>query len=500
MAAAAFGKLLSSPEVSVTLIESEEIGTVGVGEATIPPIVQFNRMLGIDENEFLRETHATFKLGIEFVDWRRLGHRYMHPFGLFGADMNQISFIHFWLRWVAGGGDPDNRLFNTEALAAYAGRFARTAGPQPGSGPAINYAFQFDASAYAAFLRRLAERHGVVRREGRIARVHQGGETGFIEAVELAGGARIGGDLFIDCTGFRGLLIEETLQAGYEDWNRWLPANRAAAVPCARVGDPVPYTRATAREAGWQWRIPLQHRTGNGYVFCDAFISEDDAVGALMERLDGEPQADPRVLRFVTGKRRKSWVRNCVALGLSSGFLEPLESTSIHFIQVAITRLLALFPDRDFDPALANRFNDDMDRLLAGTRDFLVAHYQLTERDDTAFWRHCRAMQIPDTLAEKLQLFRERGEVLATGSDLFKDVSWFAILNGQGVVPDGYHPLADTMPDADLQRNLAAIRTKIQERVQALPPHGQFLEGCCGYAQSGTDQAHVPGRVTTRRR
>ena len=478
MAAAALAKALSSPDVAITLVESAEIGTIGVGEATIPPIVQFNKMLGIDENEFVEATHATFKLGIEFVDWRRLGHRYMHPFGLFGADMNQISFVHFWLRWVRSGGDSDSRLFNTEALAAYEGRFARTAGRGPGAGPAINYAFQFDAAAYAGYLRRFAERLGVNRREGRIVAVHQQGETGLIEAVELDSGDRIEGDLFLDCTGFRGLLIEDALHAGYDDWSHWLPVNRAAAVPCSRVSDPLPYTRVTAREAGWQWRIPLQHRTGNGHVFCDAFVTEDEAVGALMGQLDGQALAEPRILRFVTGTRRKSWVKNCVAIGLSSGFLEPLESTSIHLIQAAITRLLTLFPDRDFDPAVTERFNDDMARLIAGTRDFIVAHYKLTERKDTAFWRHCQAMAIPDTLEEKLELFRRRGEVMATSSDLFKDVSWFAILTGQGLVPEAFHPLAATMSDEDLRDNLAAIKAAIRDRVNALPSHQQFLDHC----------------------
>ena len=485
MTAAAMARMLGQSDVSVTLIESEEIGTVGVGEATIPPIVQFNALLGIDEDDFIRATSATFKLGIEFRDWRRLGHAYLHPFGQYGADMHEIAFLNYWLRWRADGGEDDGAAaFNTEAMAAYAGRFARHVPGQRGPGPKLNYAFQFDATAYAAFLRQYATSRGAVRVEGRIEQVGQHPETGFVTHVTLADGSGIEGDLFIDCTGFGGLLIEQTLHAGYDDWSRWLPANRAAAVPTQSDGVLEPFTRSTALEAGWQWHIPLQHRTGNGYVFCDAFVTEDEAAATLMGRLRMPALADPKVLRFATGKRRKSWVKNCIAIGLSSGFLEPLESTSIHMIQHAVTKLLSLFPTRACDPALADRFNASVDDLVTGARDFLIAHYKLTERNDTPFWQHCAAMAIPDSLAATFETFRTRGEALSKTSDLFKDVSWFAILYGQGMVTSGHHPFADAMPRAELEANMTAIRDLVGKRVAALPQHRDFLARISGAAGS----------------
>jgi tryptophan halogenase len=482
MTAAALAKVAGTQTHSITLVESDEIGTIGVGEATIPPILVFNKLLGIDEDEFVRETHATFKLGIEFVDWRRLGHRYFHHFGLFGADLkDSVSFSNYWLRWVKEGGNPDNILFSAEGEAARLGRFARTP-PTGGALPNINYAFQFDASRYAAFLRRFAEARGVAREQGRIVQVYRNGESGFIEAVELGDGRRVEGDFFIDCSGFRGLLIEDALETGFEDWSRWLPTNRAAAVPCARVEDPVPWTRSTARKAGWQWRIPLQHRTGNGYVFADSFISEEEAVRDLLAGLDGAPQAEPRILRFVAGRRKRSFVKNCLAIGLSSGFLEPLESTSIHLIQIAISKLLDYFPDRDFHSAILGRFNGEMDLLYETIRDFLIAHYTRTDRDDSEFWRYCRNMDVPDSVRIKFDLFRRRGEVLAEGHDVFRETSWFAVLYGQGLRPEGYHPLADSMSSDDLRLTIAQIRAAIQKRVEGLPPHQAFLERITGGA------------------
>ncbi|QAY77861.1 tryptophan halogenase family protein [Sphingosinicella sp. BN140058] len=476
MAAAALARSAGTHSLSITLVESEDIGTVGVGEATIPPIQAFNKLIGIDEDAFVRETQATFKLGIEFVDWRRHGHHYLHPFGLAGADLKTgVSFSHYWLRWVKEGGNPDNILFSAEGEAARLGRFGRTP-PTGGALPNINYAFQFDAARYAAFLRRFAEARGVVRCEGRVVDVRRDPENGFIADVALADGRRVAADFFIDCSGFRSLLLGETLGVAYDDWSRWLPANRAVAVPCASAGDPAPITRATAREAGWQWRIPLQHRTGNGYVFSDAFLGEDEATSLLLSRLDGAAQADPRLLRFKAGRRTSSFVGNCLAIGLSSGFLEPLESTSIHFIQVAITKLLDMFPDRDFHPAILRRFNAEMDSLYEAVRDFLIAHYRLTERDDTDFWRYCRAMEIPASLQDKFDLFRTRGQVLVEAHDVFAETNWFAVLYGQGLTPQGYHPLADAMPDDDLRLALAQIRAAIRERVDGLPSHRAFLD------------------------
>jgi tryptophan halogenase len=481
MAAAALAKVAGTHNYKVTLVESEEIGTVGVGEATIPAIQLYNKLLELDEDEFVRETNASFKLGIEFIDWRRLGHRYFHQFGLLGADLNTgIAFSNYWLRWVlSGGGNPDILRFNAETEAARAGKFGRASpNDRPGL-PAINYAFHFDASRYAAFLRRYAEKRGVVRSEGRIVRVHQNGESGFIESVELEGGRRVAGDLFIDCSGFRGLLIEQTLKAGYEDWSHWLPNDRAAAVPSERVEDPTPFTRSTAREAGWQWRIPLQHRTGNGYVFSSGFIGESEAAEKLLTRLDGKALAEPRTLRFTAGQRNCSWAKNCLAVGLSSGFLEPLESTSIHLIQVAVLKLLDYFPDRSLDPKLIARYNLEMRRSYETIRDFIIAHYKVTEREDTPYWAYCKHMSIPETLAEKLEMFRERGQVLPTSYDLFGEGSWFAILYGQGIEPQGYHPLADTMSEDELVLNLSKIRSAVQERVAGLPSHQAFIEHCC---------------------
>jgi tryptophan 7-halogenase len=480
MAAAALAKCAGTARHRITLVESEEIGTVGVGESTIPPIQLFNKQLGIDENEFVRETNATFKLGIEFVDWRRVGQRYFHNFGLLGADLGTgVSFNHYWLRWAQSGGDPDQLQFSTEALAARVGKFGRTP-PSPGRvQPNVNYAFQFDASTYAAYLRRYSERRGVVRREGKIVDVRQNGETGLIEAVQLNDGSLVRGDFFIDCSGFRGLLIEQVYKAGFEDWGEWLPCDRAAAVPAERMAQPAPFTVARAREAGWQWRIPLQHRTGNGYVYCSSYISDDGAAAGLLGSIEGAALADPKVLRFKAGRRKASWVKNCLALGLSSGFLEPLESTSIHLVQAGITKFLDFFPAREPDPILIDRFNEEMRFQYESIRDFIIAHYKVTEREDTEFWRYCKHMSIPDSLTEKIELFVERGEVKPRTGDLFSEVSWLAVLYGQGLVPTGHHPIADTLSEDDLELTLSRIRAAIRERVASLPSHADYIRSCC---------------------
>ena len=480
MAAAALAKCAGTAQHRITLIESEEIGTVGVGESTIPPIQMFNRVLGIEEDEFVRETNATFKLGIEFVDWRKVGHSYFHNFGLLGADLNTgVSFIQYWLRWMQSGGDPDQLRFSAEALAARVGKFGRTP-PSPGrTHPNINYAFQFDASTYAAYLRRYAERRGVVRREGKVVDVRQNAESGLIEAADMHDGMSVRGDFFVDCSGFRGLLIEQVYKAGFEDWSEWLPNDRAAAVPAERMEQPSPFTVARAREAGWQWRIPLQHRTGNGYVFCSSYVSDDEASAKLVQWLETAPLAHPKILRFKAGRRKASWVKNCLALGLSSGFLEPLESTSIHLVQAGITKFLDYFPHREPDPILIDRFNHEMRLQYETIRDFIIAHYKVTEREDTEFWRYCKHMSIPDSLAEKLELFKARGEVKPTLGDLFSDVSWLAVLYGQGLVPVSHHPLADAMSEDDLELTLSRIRAAIRQRVDSLPAHGDFIRSCC---------------------
>ncbi|HEY0436594.1 MAG TPA: tryptophan halogenase family protein, partial [Phenylobacterium sp.] len=402
MAAAALSRLRANGVTRITLIESDEIGTVGVGEATIPPIQTFNALLGIDEADFLRHTQGTFKLGIQFVGFTRPGHVYMHPFGGFGADMEAIKFYQFWLKLNALGQTPGIEAYSLCATAAGLGRFERPVPERAGPLSSLTYAYHFDASLYARYLRAYSEAQGVTRREGKVVDVNLRGEDGFIESVTLAGGDKVAGDLFIDCSGFRGLLIEQALKTGYEDWSHWLACDSAVAVPCAGVENPTPYTRCSARDGGWQWRIPLQHRVGNGYVYSSAHVSDEEAAATVLANLDAPALAEPRVLRFKTGMRRKAWNRNCVALGLSSGFMEPLESTSIHLIQAGITKLLALFPDRGFDPVEIAEYNRLTEIQWSHIRDFIILHYKATERDDTSFWRQCRTMSIPESLERKI--------------------------------------------------------------------------------------------------
>jgi tryptophan halogenase len=480
MTAAALSKVLGTVHHDITLVESEMIGTVGVGEATIPMIQLYNSVLGLDEDEFVRETNATFKLGIEFVDWRRQGHSYFHPFGFYGVDMDGIGFTHYWMRWSRSGGSLPYTAFNVETEAARVRKFNRTnteSGPK--TMPGFNYAFQFDASLFAAFLRRYSEKRGARRIEGKVVDVVQDPESGNIRSLKLERGEVVEGDLFIDCSGFRGILIEQVFKAGYDDWSHCLPVNRAAAVPCESTDDWLPYTRSTAREAGGQWRIPLQHRIGNGYVFCDRHISEDEASAKLLQRLDGKPLADPRVLRFVTGRRRKSWVKNCLAFGLSSGFLEPLESTSIHLVQVAIAKLLAMFPKDRLNDRVIARYNAEMSREYDDVKDFLIAHYKLTEREDTPFWQYVKHMDIPESLQERLDIFSDRGEVMVPQHELFKETSWFAVLVGQGLEPRSYHPVADSISEDELRLRLTQIRTGIQNRLARTPDHKAFLRQHC---------------------
>jgi tryptophan halogenase len=483
MAAAAMSELTRGGQYSIELVESDEIGTVGVGEATIPPITNFNRTLHIDETEFIRATQATFKLGIEFVDWTRLGHSYIHPFGQFGVEMQGIYFYNFWLRHRAKGGAYSHDDFNPTTIAARACRFARPLPTDRSPLPPISYAYHFDAGLYAAFLRKYAEHRGVTRHEGRVVDVQLWPENGFIRHITLTDGRTIAGDLFIDCSGFRGLLIEQTLHAGYEDWSQWLPCDRAVAVPCERVPVTTPYTRSIAREAGWQWRIPLQHRTGNGYVYCSAFLSDDEAAKLLLTRLDGAPRAEPRTLRFVAGRRREVWKKNCVALGLASGFLEPLESTSIHLIQSALAHLLFMFPGSNFDPDVIAKYNELARLEMEEIRDFLLLHYKATERVDTPFWQHCQSIALTDSLQQRWDMYRHTALLHTVPGDLFRESSWFAVFTGQGVIPESYHPFADIPDDAELERRLALIRSDVQKRVLSFPTHDDYiLEHCAAPA------------------
>ncbi|WP_396593457.1 tryptophan halogenase family protein [Brevundimonas sp. R86498] len=479
MTAAALAALVRRPGLTIDLVESEAIGTVGVGEATIPHIRAFNQRLGLDEDTFMARTQATFKLGIEFRDWARLGNSYIHPFGAYGRSIDRVGFHHHWLRLRRAGAAADIHDYSLPVVAARMGRFARPDTDPRSVMSTFSYAFQFDAGLYAAYLREYAEARGVVRTEGKVTRVEQDPDSGHIRAIDLDRGERIEGDLFIDCSGFRGLLIEGALEAGYEDWTQWLPCDRAVAVPCDTVEPSIPYTRATALEAGWSWRIPLQHRVGNGYVYSSAFLSDDQAVERLMGRLEGPARAEPRLLRFTTGRRRRQWLGNCVAIGLSSGFLEPLESTSIHLIQAAITNLVELFPDTGFDPADADEFNRVMDLEYDRIRDFLVLHYNATERDDTPFWDHCRTMAVPDSLAEKVALFRERGVVARYRDGLFLEPSWLAVYFGQRIEPDAWDPLSDRAPDGPLADTLETLRSSIQRAAAAMPSHEAFVRACC---------------------
>ena len=464
----------------VILVESEDIGTVGVGEATIPQINLFNTALGIDEDAFVRETQGTFKLGIEFVDWHRKGAAYMHAFGAVGRDIGIVPFQHYWHRARSLGKAKELRHYALNEIAALGGRMQR--GPlrttdRLGDMP---YAFHFDAGLYAAYLRRYAEARGTQRVEGKITTADLDPETGHVTCVRLEGGQSVSADYFIDCSGFRGLLIEEALKTGYDDWTHWLPCNRALAVPCAHGGGEItPYTRSTAREAGWQWRIPLQHRIGNGYVFCSDFIGEEEARTTLLANLDGAPQADPRLLKFVTGKRRKFWNKNVIAVGLASGFMEPLESTSIHLIQSSLSRLLKMLPGKQVNPAVADEFNRQADFEFERIRDFLILHYKATERDDTPFWRHCRDMAIPDTLAAKIELFRANGHIFREHEELFTEVGWLQVFVGQGVLPEGHHPLADDVEEKDLADYMETLELLIAREVRQMPSHMAFIRQNC---------------------
>jgi len=483
MTAASLARFLDS-RYRIRLVESDEIGIVGVGEATIPQIQLFNTALGLDENDFLRQTHGTFKLGIQFVDWLRPGHAYIHAFGQIGRALGLLPFHQYWLRYRASGGTLGIDAFSLNAAAALQSKFTRQSKAPTATLPPMTYAFHFDASLYARYLRQYAEARGVARIEGKIVQVKQCEADGFIESVVLTNGEQVTGDLFIDCSGFRGLLIEQTLKTGYDDWSHLLPCDRAMAVPCARGREFTPYTRSTARPAGWQWRIPLQHRTGNGYVYCSRHISDDEAAATLLANLDGEALAEPRPLRFVTGKRKQFWNRNCVAMGLASGFLEPLESTSIHLIQSAISRLLAFFPGDGFRQADIDEYNRQSAFEIERIRDFLILHYKAVERTDTSFWNDCRNMPIPEELERKLQLFAASGRIVRHNDELFTEVGWLQVLLGQGVRPASYHPLADQLTSGQLADFMSMIRSVIDHEVAGMPSHADFVAQNCHRANS----------------
>jgi tryptophan halogenase len=476
MTAAGLLGLLGKAHCSVRLVESDEIGIVGVGEATLPQLRQFNRAIGVIESEMMRRTFASFKLGIEFRDWGYQGSRYIHPFGAFGHPIGGIPFHQHWRRAALAGDESDIADYSYAIVAAREHRFDFPSEDNRRIESTYDYAYHIDASLYARYLRTFCERRGAVRTEGKVIAVALDGENGLVRSIALASGEQIDGDLFVDCSGFRALLIGGELDAEWEDWSHWLPCDRAVAVPSERTDDLHPFTRVTAREAGWQWRIPLQHRTGNGYVFSSALLDEDRAAETLLASLDGLPLAEPRLLKFKAGRRVEGWKRNCVAIGLSSGFLEPLESTSIYLIQRAVEYLVRLFPSRNVDAALPAEFNRLMDVEYARIRDFLILHYHLNARDDSDLWRQCRAMTVPESLKHKIQLFRNSGQIEQYRDGLFSPPSWLSVLIGQGLVPQCYHALADATPLPHALAEIEAIRTAIRERVETMPSHAEALD------------------------
>lgn len=456
--------------VAITLVESEEIGTVGVGESTIPTARTFHQYMGIDESDFVRATGSTFKLGISFENWAREGDRYMHPFGTIGSATWMVGFHHFWLRARELGLAGPIGEYCLEHQAADACRFAIS------DNVPLNYAYHLDAGLYGKYLRGIGESLGVTRVEGKIVDVRQTSASGDIDALALESGQLVEGDLFIDCTGFRALLIGQALGVDFEDWSHWLPTDRALAVQTAEVEPPRPYTRAIAHRAGWQWRIPLQHRVGNGLVYASAHMSDDEARRLLDARIEGDVLIEPRLIRFKAGRRRKCWVRNCIALGLSSGFVEPLESTSIHLIMIAVTRLLEVFPFGGVSEAVTDRFNVQADREIEGIRDFIILHYRLNQRDDD-FWRYCREMAIPDSLAERIALFEEAAHAFQDTHDLFRVDSWVQVMLGQRLVPRDYHAAARIMPEPKLAEALASLAANLGRAVECLPRHADALGG-----------------------
>jgi len=465
----------------VMLVESAEIGTVGVGEATLPTIQFFNQLLGIDEADFVRKTKASFKLGIEFKDWGRQGNRFFHGFGGFGPGIHNRPLWAYWLRLrELDPALPPYEEWSTATVMARNMRFVPPKRDEASPASAYDYAYHFDATLYGAYLRDYALRHGAQRVEGTIVRVETSEENGFVKAVHLRDGRRIEGDLFIDCSGFRALLIGGAMNSPYEDWSHWLPCDRALAVPCKRTEPMTPYTTSTAHGAGWQWRIPLQHRTGNGLVYCSSRLGDDEAAQLLLSHLDGEALDEPRQQRFVTGRRRQGWVKNVVAIGLSSGFLEPLESTSIQLIMDGVSRLTALLPDRDCSPKLADEFNRQMAYRYESVRDFIILHYKLGERRDTEFWRDCAAMSIPDDLAHQIELFRQTGRVAIIEPEGFAEPSWASMFFGLGLYPERYDPYVDLLDLASVQRHLHGVHDAIRRTVSGMPLHADTLARLSG--------------------
>jgi len=479
MTAAALSRMLSPSQARITLVESEDIGTVGVGEATIPDIINFNAMLGIPEDEFMKATNATFKLGIQFNDWGKLGDSYFHPFGVHGVDMNGIDFHQYWL-YLKEAGDLSNLDdYSINTVAALNNKFSLPVTDRRSPLSYLRFAYHFDATRYAAFLRKYAEKRGVTRIEGKVSEIHQNQESGHITSLTLDRGETVDGQLFIDCTGFRSLLMSKTMGVGFNDWSKWLPCNSALAVPSAPSGPLTPYTCSTAKKAGWQWRIPTQQRIGNGHIYCSDYISDDEASSSLLNDLDGEALGDPRQLRFTTGCLNKFWEKNCIAIGLSAGFLEPLESTSLYLIQMGISRLISLFPDASLSSVIQDEYNRQMRQQFDQVRDFIILHYKATERDDSEFWNYCRTMSIPDSLEQKIALFKQGGRVFRYEDELFSKPSWIAVMTGQNITPDIGDPIVGTLPREQVAHSLRSMLAGFGAAAEKMPTHAEFINRYC---------------------
>ena len=470
MAAAALSRTLGKV-LDITLVESDEIGTVGVGEATIPTLVHFHRLLDIGEQEFMAATSATFKLGISFEGWRARGEDYIHSFGTTGTDHFTAGFQQFWLKGRERGLASDYGDYCLELAASRESRF----GQLPNDG--MNYAYHLDATAYARYLRRFSEHFGVKRVEAKIASVQTDPASGQVSALVLDSGTRIEGDLFVDCTGFRSMLLGQTMGVDYEDWSQWLFNDSAIAVQTESVGPAIPLTRSIAHDWGWQWRIPLQHRVGNGIVFSSRHVDDDTARAALLGNVAGKVLTEPRVIRFKPGQRQRVWAGNVVALGLASGFLEPIESTSIHLIQRGIVRLLQMFPTDGIQQSDVDEFNAQAAQDIRTIRDFIIAHYKVTNRNDTPYWAEAQAMAVPEELRHRIELFRETGRVFRDGNELFAENSWVQVMLGQGITPRTHHQVADLMGDAELADFLNGIRDQVRRTVARLPAHHDYVRG-----------------------
>ena len=476
MTAAALSRMLPTGDVKITLVESEQIGTIGVGEATIPDMINFNKLLGISESEFIKATNGTFKLGIEFNDWGKLGDSYFHPFGGHGVDMNGVDFHQYWLHTLAAGNTCDLEDYSICAVAAKQNKFVLPEQNPNSVLSHLRYAYHFDATAYAAYLRKYAEQRGVKRIEGKIASVQQHTDTGNIAGLTLEDGTTVGGELFFDCSGFRSLLLGDTLGVKFRDWSHWLPCNTAQTVATEQTDKVLPFTRSTAKTAGWQWRIPTQQRVGNGHIYCDRFMGHDLARQILLDGLDSKPISEVRTIQFKTGCQEAFWEKNCIGIGLSAGFLEPLESTSLFLIQQGISRFISLYPDAGLHPVIRNEYNRLMTREFEQLREFIILHYKATTRDDSPFWRYVRDMEIPDSLTHKMTLFQQGGRVFRDDHELFTRSSWVAVMVGQGIFPKTFDPILANIPVADIQRSLNSMKQAMEQSVARLPDHAMFIE------------------------